>query len=115
MEYPNIMFGRALANSRKRALKKGLDFDLDREFIINLFNEQGGRCYYSDISLNVVKGSAETFHDPLKMTLDCIVPDLGYTKGNVVWCAYCVNALKQKMNINEMVDICRKIVKKSSV
>ena len=37
IEYPNIMFGRALANSRKRALKKQIDFNLDREYIIELF------------------------------------------------------------------------------
>lgn len=115
IEYPNIMFGRALANSRKRALKKQIDFNLDREYIIELFKDQEGKCYYSGIPLNIVKKSAETIHDPLKMTLDCIDPKKGYTRGNVVWCAYCVNAFKQKMNINQMVDICKKIVKTSSM
>jgi hypothetical protein len=115
MEYPNIMFGRALANSRNRAKKRGIDFDLSREYIKSLFDEQDGKCYYSGIPLNIVKESAEAVHDPLKMTLDCIDPAKGYIKGNVVWCAYCVNAFKQKMNTDQMVEICKEIVKTSSI
>ena len=115
IEYPNIMFGRALANSRNRALKKQIDFNLDRDYIIKLFKDQSGKCYYSGIELNIVKKNADTIHDPLKMTLDCIDPKKGYVRGNVVWCAYCVNAFKQKMNIGQMVDICKKIVKTSSL
>jgi hypothetical protein len=113
IEYPNIMFGRALINSRKRASKKGLNFDIDKEFILNLFDKQGGKCFYSGVSLNIVKEDSSTFHDPLKMTLDCIDPKLGYTRGNVVWCAYCVNAFKQKMPANQMFEICKGIIKTS--
>ena len=114
IEYPNIMFGRALANSRKRALKKGISFELDKPYIIELFNNQNGKCFYSGVKLNIVKESENMMHDPLKMTLDCIDPSLGYTKDNVVWCAYCVNAFKQKMSIDQMVSICDQIIKTST-
>ena len=115
LNYPNIMFGRAVANARSRALKKGLPFDLTRDEIMDMFEEQGGRCYYSDIKLNVVKSDASRTHDPLKMSLDCVDSTLGYVKGNVVWCAYCVNALKLKMSKESMIDICRAIVKKADL
>jgi len=115
LNYPNIMFGRAVANARSRALKKGLPFDLTRDEVMDMFEEQGGRCYYSDILLNVVKSDASRTHDPFKMSLDCVDPSLGYVKGNVVWCAYCVNALKLKMSKESMIEVCRSIVKKADL
>ncbi len=112
---PSIMFGRAIRLSRARAAKRGLDFDISKEYIMGLFREQDGKCFYSGASMNVVKGDGEVFHDPLKMTLDCIRPSLGYTKGNVVWCAFCVNSFKQKMSIDQMIVICNGIIKTSSL
>jgi len=107
------MFGRAVSNARSRASKKGIPFDITKDFIVTLFEEQSGRCFYSDIQLNIVKENKERTHDPFKMSLDCIDPELGYVEGNVVWCAYCVNALKLKMTVESMVDVCREIVKKA--
>jgi len=113
LEYPSIMFGRAIANARNRASKKEIPFDITKDYILSLFESQGGRCFYSDIQLNIVKENEERTHDPFKMSLDCIDPALGYVEGNVVWCAYCVNALKLKMTVESMVDVCREIVKKA--
>lgn len=113
--YPSIMFGRALSLSKKRAAKRGLDFNISKDYILDLFREQDGKCFYSGVSMNIVKEDGEIFHDPLKMTLDCIQPSLGYTKGNVVWCAFCVNSFKQKMSIDQMVSICNGIIKNSSL
>ena len=115
LNYPNIMFGRAVANARSRAAKKGLPFELTRDEIMTMFEEQDGRCFYSDIKLNVVKSDASRTHDPFKMSLDCVDPTLGYVKDNVVWCAYCVNALKLKMSKESMIDVCRSIVKKADL
>jgi hypothetical protein len=115
LNYPNIMFGRAVANARSRAAKKGLPFELTRDEIMSMFEEQDGRCFYSDIKLNVVKSDASRTHDPFKMSLDCVDPSLGYVKDNVVWCAYCVNALKLKMSKKSMIDVCRAIVKKADL
>jgi len=109
------MFGRAVQNARNRAKKRGIPFGLSKSYIVDLFEEQRGRCYYSDIELNVVKENKDRTHDPFKMSLDCVEPDLGYVKGNVVWCAYCVNALKLKMSKEDMINVCRHIVKKADI
>ena len=113
LDYPSIMFGRAIQNARNRASKKDIPFDITKDYIMDLFDKQSGKCFYSGIELNVVKKNKNRTHDPFKMSLDCVDPELGYVKGNVVWCAYCVNALKLKMSINDMVDVCRHIVKKA--
>ena len=115
LSYPNIMFGRAIANARSRSSKKSIPFDLTRGDIIAMFEKQGGRCYYSDVKMNIVKSDASSTHDPFKMTLDCVDPSLGYIKDNVVWCAYCVNALKLKMSKESMIGVCRAIVKKAGL
>jgi hypothetical protein len=115
LNYPNIMFGRAVSNARSRAAKRGIPFDLTRAEVMDMFEEQGGRCYYSDIKLNIVKLDASRTHDPFKMSLDCVDPALGYVKGNVVWCSYCVNALKLKMSKESMIEVCRSIVKKADL
>lgn len=112
-KYPNIVYGEAIRKARSRSKKRKVPFDIDKDYLISLFQEQNGRCYYSGLDLNVVKDS-EVMNDPMKMTLDCIDPNEGYVVGNVVWCAYCVNTFKQKMSIEQMVDICSEIIKTSS-
>jgi hypothetical protein len=113
LDYPSIMFGRAIQNARNRANKKDIPFELTKEYIVKLFELQSGKCFYSDIKLNIVKENKDRTHDPFKMSLDCVDPSLGYVEGNVVWCAYCVNALKLKMSKEDMIDVCRHIVKKA--
>jgi len=113
LDYPSIMFGRAVQNARYRSKRKNISFELTKEYVMDLFEEQDGKCYYSGIQLNVVKENKDRTHDPFKMSLDCVDPELGYVKGNVVWCAYCVNALKLKMSKEDMLNVCRHIVKKA--
>ena len=105
------MFGTALKNARSRAKKRGLSFDISREYIKNLFEMQKGECFYSGLKMNVVKDNPSVTIDPFKMTLDCIDPHKGYVAGNVVWCAYCVNSLKQRMTKEELVNVCKAVVK----
>lgn len=114
IKYPNTVFGDSLKKARVRAIKRSVPFDLDKDFIIKLFEEQKESCYYSGVKLNMVK-RGKHLNDPFKMTLDCIEPSKGYVKGNVVWCAFCINAFKQKMSIEQMVDICSGVIKTSSV
>jgi len=113
-KYPVIMFSEALRKARSRADKREVPFNIDKEYLISLFKDQEGKCYYSGVQLNIVKKKTGVINDPMKMTLDCIEPGVGYIKGNVVWCAYCVNVFKQKMSVSEMVQICGGIIKTSS-
>jgi hypothetical protein len=54
-------------------------------------------------------------HDPYKMTLDCLDPSKGYTSDNIVWCLYCVNSFKQRMQKKEMMQICLKMLENQLV
>lgn len=109
------MFGKALSNARKRADKRGVSFEIDKEYLFELYESQSGKCYYSGLPLHVVKDGAEKVHDEYKMTLDCIDPKKGYVKDNVVWCSYCVNSFKQNLSKDEMINVCISILKNNNI
>ncbi len=106
LKNPDMMFKDSFRKAKNRAKKKGIPFKITLQSIMKLFEAQGGKCFYSGIKLNIVKENPDQLHDPFKMTLDCIDYKLGYIEDNVVWCAYCVNSMKQKMNIQELVMVC---------
>ena len=114
LDNPNTNFVNSLRWARLRAKKKGLLFELTLKEIKDLFDLQNGECHYSGIKMNVVKEDETKVHDPYKMTIDRIIPELGYVANNIVWCAYCINVMKQKMSLEKMVDVCESICKRSS-
>ena len=110
MAHPNIMFGQALRKARMRAKKRSIPFEITKEFILNIFNEQDGKCYYSGLNMNIVKEDPDDLMDPMKMTIDLINHRKGYVPGNVVWCAYCINSMKQRMTTEQVISICNSVV-----
>ena len=115
LDNPDMMFKRALNSAKNRATNRVMPFNITVEYLVNLFSEQGGRCFYSGLKMNVVKKDAGKTHDPFKMTLDCIDPKKGYVPGNIVWCSYCVNSMKQKMPLSRMLQVCSAISERSEL
>jgi len=105
------MFQKAHRAANRRAAKKHLPFEISLDDIIHQFISQSGRCFYSGLEMNISKTNKAVLHDPYKMTLDCKKSELGYRKDNIVWCIYCVNSFKQKMEKEEIINICKNIVK----
>lgn len=88
-----------LRNAKQRALKKGWEFDLDIKFLKDLYEGQGGRCFYTLVDL--------TFIGKTKMSIDRIDSDKGYTKDNVRLVTYQINILKRDANHVEFVELCK--------
>jgi hypothetical protein len=107
-----LMFQKAHRAACRRAVKKHLPFEISLDDIIHQYVSQSGRCFYSNLEMNIIKNDKkDVLHDPYKMTLDCKDSGLGYTKDNIVWCIYCVNSFKQKMEKEELINICYNIMK----
>lgn len=88
--------------------RKTADCDLDTPYLLDLFSAQNGRCHYSGVPLLVgAKGKAE----PNSISLDRLVPDKGYRKGNVAWCSYLVNTMKQQMSEEEFYEFLQQILR----
>jgi len=114
LDNPDIMFKRAFNSAKNRAINRDITFDISVPYLMELYSNQDGKCFYSGLNMNIVKKDASKTHDPFKMTLDCIDPRLGYVAGNVVWCAYCVNSMKQKMSLSRMLQVCSAISGRSN-
>jgi hypothetical protein len=79
---PNQILNYRLRACRKRAKDKKLFFDLQLEFLLQLYFDQGGRCALTGLPFNFVFD--EKFSKrPFSPSIDRINSKLGYTKDNV--------------------------------
>ena len=85
-------------NTRYRANKLILDFDLTKEYIRAQF-EISKLCTYCSKNFNF-QGTVLNRDDT--PTLDRLIPTLGYTKDNVVLCCYRCNAIKNNATFEEL-------------
>jgi hypothetical protein len=87
-------------NIRSRCKSKNIEFDLTKEFLIELWESQNGACYYTNLPM---KNSMKTngFQSWDSPSLDRIDPNFGYIKGNIVWCLFSINSFKQSLTIEE--------------
>ncbi len=83
-----------LKGAKTRAEEKKLPFNLTVEYLLKLFNEQGGQCYYSGLPLEVMSKYWDGEADLNVMSIDRVKPELGYVEGNVVFCCNGINKLK---------------------
>jgi hypothetical protein len=82
---PNDWLKYIVTDTKARAKRKNLQFDLDREFIESLFIKQDGRCYWLGIELK----STQSKLTPNQPSIDRLDNSKGYTKDNVVLaCAF---------------------------
>lgn len=99
---------RRINTIKSRALKNNIDFNLDAEYLISLWNKQNGNCFYSNIPMknSMKKDGFQSWDGP---SLDRIEPTLGYIKGNIVWCIFGINSFKQSLNIMLFEDMVKSI------
>lgn len=90
---------RRRAQIKNEAKKSGTPFDLTTEILVELFQKQDGRCFYTDLKMSIALGEGNTRY---QLSLDRIIPERGYTSGNVVWCTRKANTIKSDMTLDEM-------------
>jgi peroxiredoxin len=88
---------------QKRSLRKGVKYDLDAEYLNELLESQNMKCALSGIPLTIRKESCEKS----TASLDRIIPELGYTKGNVQWVHKDINYMKGRFSEDRFIQICR--------
>lgn len=107
----------AVKSFRSRAKVNGLDFDLTDEYLINLFETQNKMCFYThvplDFSVVIPAKTKRTHPHRLAPSLDRLDPNKGYVKGNVAWCVYYINRMKNDLSYTEFLDACELILKTS--
>lgn len=81
-------------------------FDMDLDYLYELFLEQEGRCIYTGEEFNI-----ERKH-PANVSIDKIVPDLGYVKGNLQLVCWAVNRAKGDLEHDTFIDMCKAVVER---
>lgn len=92
--------------AKYRANRKNIPFTITYDDILKIYHGQGGKCFYSGVEMARVP----TKNNWTNISIDRVVPDLGYTKDNVVLCCDSVNTMKNAMPTETFIEICRKIV-----
>jgi hypothetical protein len=104
-----------LSAAKNRAKTKNIPFDLDREFLLHLWEEQEGLCCISGYPLNLetpINVGQPRFDAP---SLDRIVPALGYVKGNVRLVCYQINCAIHDYGAEHFLKLCRAVITHSDV
>lgn len=97
-----------VSSAKQRSKSKGLPFDIDIDFIVNMYYEQKGRCALSGIEMTYRgdKGSQEMFQS---FSIDRIDSEGGYTKDNVQLLCWGVNSIKNRMSTELMFNLVKSI------
>lgn len=109
----DIIVYHILKNVRNRYYKKKekderfISHELDKEFLIELFNKQKGLCALSGIKMTnyLGKGRIKT-----NMSLDRIDNSKGYTKDNVQFVCDHINVMKNNLTTEDLLMFCKAIV-----
>ena len=82
-----------LSDSKKRARNMGFVFDLDIDYLLEIYFKQQGRCKLSNKPLDFKSGT-QAMKNAYKASIDRINNNQGYIKGNVRLLCHWVNNAK---------------------
>jgi hypothetical protein len=98
---PTRRLALALNTSKSVAKKKGLIHTLTLAELVNLWNSQNGKCYYSGVQMRYDGGG-----EPESVSVDRVDSSKGYMKNNVVLCCVYVNRMKNDRSVDTLTYWC---------
>ena len=107
---PSGAASRLMVDARTRAKKKGVPFSVSTKDIKALFDSQRGRCALTGVELSLKKGMGNGLPLPSAVSLDRVVPSLGYVDGNVRLICYVVNVMKGDRTDDDLFDWCQRVI-----
>jgi len=92
-----------LQNARKSAAKRGQEFDLTIEDIVDCWDSQWGICAYSGRSMTLETGKLNT------VSIERINSDVGYTPANTILVCQAINRMKSDFGFEDFYELCRDV------
>ena len=89
--------------------KKTHEFNITKEDLHKLYDKQKGICMYSGIEMKHLKDGTGYHLD--NISIDRIDNTKGYVKGNIALVCLAVNMMKYTLELDELIDWCKKISK----
>ena len=96
--------------AKNRATTKSVPFDIDYEYLIQLWDIQNGKCAISGRNLDLQPFGYKGQVNPNAPSVDRITPALGYTKDNVRIVCYQVNVALSEFGENALLQLCSDIL-----
>lgn len=87
--------------AKNRAQSKNLPFNLDKEYLIKLWEENDGCCALTGLQLDLNPYGKKGQVNPQAPSVDRIIPSLGYIKGNIRLITYHMNVSLSEFGIEE--------------
>ena len=88
--------------SQSRSKKDNIPFDIDIDYLLELYKKQDGKCFYSKIEMSKERGD-------YTISIDKKEPNLGYVKGNIVLCCWLINNMKRHLGEDRFINMCKTI------
>lgn len=101
-----------IKEAQRRDKRKSREFDIDVDYLTDLYKQQNGKCYYSGrlLKYNMSKEDHPGKRIcPDRISIDRIDSNIGYKKGNIVLSSWTANNLKQDLSIDEFKSIVKDI------
>lgn len=95
--------------ARDRAKSKNIYFDLTKEFLLDLWDKQEGKCALTGLDMTYDMYNGRTYTN---VSIDRIDVSKGYTKDNVQLVCMAANQAKSDLTDEQLYQICKGIVDK---
>lgn len=101
-----------LRTAKGRSKAKGLDFDLDVDYVIERLELNGYRCEKSGVPLDQSPSEDHEFSvcSKTSLSLDRKDPSKGYTKANTQLVSYHYNVAKNVFSEDDLIRLCKGIL-----
>ena len=100
----NFKLEQLFRSSKSRATNENIPFNIDKDFLFQLWNTQSGKCKWTNDLMTFESRKPNT------VSLDRINSNKGYTKDNICLCTWEVNWTKRNLSIEQLKVICQKII-----
>ena len=105
---PAYRIKRIIRDARANAKRRGLDFSIDAKDLLDIYENQGGKCALSGHEMTL--GSS----DDLELRRYAASPDRidnerGYTNDNVWLVCQHANSMKSSTNLEDFIEWCRAV------
>lgn len=85
-------------NAKYRSEKRGHEFTISIEYLLELFEKQNRKCHYFGLNLILEP------HYPMTVSIDRLDSSIGYTKENVVLAGKAANIIKRLQDPIQFID-----------
>jgi len=98
-------------NLKRNALKRNIEFDITKENIINILNQQSNLCVLSGLPIEFAQTASDHLRGKTTASVDRISSKQGYRISNVQLVHKTVNFMKRDLKQEEFVSLCESIAK----